>query len=228
LVLAASPSFTWAQNSPNSSPSSSNQGLDRYAAHELDPTAPDQDSLTVPQNTTDFAIRALSRTEVTTAGVPMTQVQTDGKDMKQMAPVPESSWFSDPETYSDYEYTHVQDTLPAPLGLDGDKHSGTVGFDFVTFFKTVLGFNFTYANEDLNASSPSFSFPGATGIPTSTYNSSSNSYFFSTYAAKNFDSWVNVGASFTYGRTDIDYRSASPSGTLTTSGFGGGLWAIHT
>jgi len=48
--------------------------------------------------------------------------------------------------------------------------------------------------------------------PASFYNSS-NAYFFSNYVAKNFDDWVNVGGSFTYGRTDSQFRaniSAAP------------------
>ena len=127
-------------NGNNNSPNSSSQ-LDRIAAHELDPTAPNQESTQVPESSTQFALKALQRTEGTTAGIEV--VKPDAKDTKEMvSSTPSSNWFSEPAVYSDYQYEHVQDTLAAPLGLDGDKHSGTVGFDFVSLWKTVIGFNF--------------------------------------------------------------------------------------
>ncbi len=190
--------------------SMSSQGLDQYAAHFLDPMSPDKETLTVPQSTTDYAVRDLNRTFNTTAGVEMMSHPKEMKDMKQMAPVQEDSWFSDPVFYTDYQYSKIQDSLPAGIGNDGDKHSGTVGFDAVTFWKTIVGFNFTYSNTDLT------SIASGGGFPTSYFTNSSDSYFFSSYAAKNFIDWINVGASFTYGRTDAEFRSNTPA-----SSFGG-------
>jgi len=101
------------------------------------------------------------------------------------------------KAYSEYRFAHIQDNRA--IGFDGPQHNGIVGFDFESFYQTIVGFNFTYSNSDLTTQNAGTSF----------WNSS-NSYFFSTYVAKNFSDWVNVGGSFTYGRTDTTFNAVAP------------------
>jgi hypothetical protein len=161
-------------------------------AEGLDQSRPDRPSRDVPETSTQYAVSSLLRTEKTTAGAP------DAKDIEAPSGASASSdnedGFSAPAAYSEYKFAQIQDNRT--IGFDGPQHNGIVGFDFVSYWDTIVGFNFTYTNESLTT----------TLAPTNFYNSS-NSYFFSTYVAKNFSDWVNVGGSATYGRTDTDWRA---------------------
>ncbi len=170
--------------------------LGRYVAHELDPTRPDRESLAIPQEAMDLCLQALMRNHYTHAGVDSKETS---KSLVPPAGSNDNPYFSSPVFYSSYQYARIQDTLPT-IGLDGDQHKGTIGFDFNSIGGTVVGFNFNYTNENLSLSD------GGTDLT-----NSSNSYFFSSYVGKNFEGWVNVGGSFTYGRTDSDFRADTNS-----------------
>ena len=170
-------------------------------AHAINPAAPDSPTLTVPQGSTEYAVAAALRATGTHAGVTM-------KDPKSTTAATTSSddpgsGFADPTAYTEYKFTHVQDDRPATSGgFDGAQQTGLVGFDFQSFYNTIVGFSFTYTNSNLNTS--------AAG--TNALSNSSNSYFFSTYVAKNFADWVNVGGSGTYGFTQSAFRSDDVAG----------------
>ena len=170
-----------------------NQGIGYENAAALNEATPDSPELQTPQLSLGHAIDRLSGTESVDAGVPM----KDSKELTtpSVAPTSDSDdGFSAPEAYSEYKYAHIQDNRT--IGFDGPQHNGIVGFDFQSFWKSIIGFNFTYTNTSLTTNL----------APASFYNSS-NAYFFSNYVAKNFDDWVNVGGSFTYGRTDSTFRA---------------------
>jgi hypothetical protein len=162
-------------------------------ATALNVAAPDSAPLTVPQTSTEYAVAAAIRSEGVHAGVEM-------KDTKEVSTASTASGmgdgFSAPTAYSEYKFAHVQDNRPTSSGgFDGANNTGIVGFDFDSFYNTIVGFSFTYTNSNLS-----------TADNTSVLNNSSNSYFFSTYVAKNFYDWINVGGSGTYGRTDSAFR----------------------
>ena len=160
-------------------------------AATLNQTTPDSPELQVPEFSLGHAVARLTGTEGTNAGAP------DSKSLTTPStppPVETGDFFSDPNAYAEYKYARVQDNRA--IGFDGPQENGMAGFDFESYYKTILGFNFTYTNNDLS-----------TTLDPTHFNSSSNAYFFSTYAAKNFADWVNVGGSATYGRTDTEFRA---------------------
>jgi hypothetical protein len=166
----------------------------------LNPATPDSPSRDVPQQSTEYAVEALLRKLGTKAGAP------DSNDAKSLvapsvAPAQEDG-FSQPTAYSEFKFTHIQDNRT--IGFDGPQYNGIAGFDFSSFWDTIVGFSFTYSNQDLNTNF------GGTNMT-----NSNNAYFFSTYAAKNFDDWINLGGSFTYGRTDTTFNAPFPGAALT-------------
>jgi hypothetical protein len=181
-------------------------------AQGFDPARVDRPSRTVPQSSTEYAVSSLLRTERTTADASDSSSDADPKDVKSLvAPSVGNTvgdGFSEPAAYSEYKFAEIQDKRPA-TGLDGPQHNGIVGMDFVSYWDTIVGFNFTYTNENLSAN----------GGPPPAFvdeQNSSNSYFFSPYIAKNFFDWLNVGGSFSYGRTDTDFQAQFVPGGTTS------------
>jgi hypothetical protein len=163
----------------------------------LDPSNPDDLARATFQPRRNMPSKPSCAPRDTKAGAPM-----DSKDAKSLvapsvAPAQEEG-FSDPTAYSEFKFTHIQDNRA--IGFDGPQYNGIAGFDFSSFWDTIVGFNFTYSNESLNTSN------GGTN-----FTNSNNAYFFSTYAAKNFDDWINVGGSFTYGLTDTTFNTPAPA-----------------
>lgn len=187
IVALALPSLVKAQT----------QGLTSETAEGLDPARTDRPGLQVPQGSTQYAISSLLRTEGTHAGAPTKEEDTKSLTTPSVS-APEEDGFSAPTAYLEYKYAQIQDTRS--VGLDGPQHNAIVGFDFESYFKTIVGFNFTYTNEALSDNGG----PGFAQLE-----NSSESYFFSPYVAKNFFDWLNVGGSFTYGRTDTTFRALS-------------------
>ena len=191
VAMMAAPSTVMAQ--PTNNPSYSQGYLLSENARALNVAAPDSPPITVPQTTTQYAIAAAIRSEGVHAGVEM-------KDSKSTTAATttsdEGTGFSAPTAYGEYKFSHIQDQEPTSSGgFDGAQQSGIVGFDFQSYYNTIVGFNFTYTNSNLSTSDA-----------TSDLADSANSYFFSTYVARNFYDWVNVGGSGTYGRTDSAFR----------------------
>jgi hypothetical protein len=170
--------------------------LDPETAEGLDQGRPDRPSRDVPETSTEYAVADLIRTEEIAAGAP------DDKEMQPASGKTASSetdeGFSAPVAYNEYKFAHIQDNRA--IGFDGPQQNGIAGFDFISFWKTIVGFNFTFTNESLTTNG---------GFPPAVFHNSSNSYFFSTYIGKNFADWVNIGGSADYGRTDTDWRSDS-------------------
>jgi hypothetical protein len=203
IALAAASPLLKAQSVPPPPPPNNqnfNQGsIYSEEAEALSPTRVDRPNRTVPQGSTEYAIASLLRTETTHAGA--STATEDGKDMKSLvAPSVNSSssteeGFSEPAAYAEYKFSQIQDKTPA-FGQDGPQQNGIVGFDFISYYNTIVGLNFTYTNENL--------FSGSADQ----FQTSNNSYFFSPYIAKNFADWVNVGGSFTYGRSDTTFRTS--------------------
>jgi len=191
---------------PSAVKAQSNTQLYPEEAAGLDQTVPDSPSRAVPQNSTEYAISSVLRTEKNGAGVTMAG-SSDSKGIVAPAAATDEG-FSAPVAYSEYKFAQIQDNRSMGEGFDGPQHNAIVGFDFESYWKTIVGFNFTYTNANLQTGS-------SVGAGPLSLNSS-NSYFFSPYVARNFCDWVNVGGSFTYGRTDTDFQSKSgiPGGDL--------------
>lgn len=180
--------------------SSSGNYVQPETAAGLDPSNPDDLARSTSMTTTEYALKALLRSTNTKAGAEM-----DSKDAKSLvapsvSPAQEEG-FSDPTAYSEFKFTHIQDNRA--IGFDGPQYNGIAGFDFSSYWDIIGGFNFTYSNESLNTSN------GGTN-----FTNSNNAYFFSTYAAKNFDDWINVGGSFTFGLTDTTFNANTPAAGL--------------
>ncbi|HUB68052.1 MAG TPA: autotransporter outer membrane beta-barrel domain-containing protein [Candidatus Methylacidiphilales bacterium] len=176
----------------------SSSGIQPETAVGLEQGQPDRPSRDVPETSTEYAIASLARTEGNTAGA-------EDTDVKNIAPAPGETaggetedGFSAPEAYNEYKFAHIQDNRT--IGFDGSQQNGIAGFDFESFWKTIVGFNFTYSNDSLTTTG---------GTPTTNFYNSNNCYFFSAYVAKNFSDWVNIGGSVDYGRTDTDWRADS-------------------
>ena|SRR5260221_1382541 len=179
---------------PGTLKAQTNSGLQEENSQALTVNQPDSSQIMTSLTSTDYAIRGLTRTQGTTAGAPM----KESKELTTPSVAPESEdGFSAPAAYAEYRYAQIQDNRT--VGFDGPQHNGIVGFDFESFCKTIVGFNFTYTNSNLETGS-------SAGLGPDLLNSS-DGYFFSTYVAKNFDDWVNVGTSLTYGRTDSRFRA---------------------
>ncbi len=179
--------------------------VNNNAAAFLNPVAPQQETLTVPMSDVEYALQALERVKRTHAGVDSSK--------KIVAKSDDDDWFSDPVTYSNYQYSRQQNNGDPGVGLDGDQNGGTVGLDFISKWKTIVGCNFTYTNRDLNSyGTETGNGTGIVSAPTTHFNDSANSYFISSYIAKNFSDWVNIGGSLTYGHSDIVYRDSAPAG----------------
>lgn len=176
----------------------SSQGIQYENAATLNQVTPDSPELQVPELSLGHAVERLTGTEGTEAGAPDTKSLTTPS-----TPPPDQmgEFFSSPSAYAEYKYAHIQDNRS--IGFDGPQENGIAGFDFQSFYDTILGFNFTYTNNDLT-----------TVLDPVHFSSLSDAYFFSSYAAKNFFDWVNVGGSVTYGRTDTTFRAETTGGSV--------------
>jgi hypothetical protein len=128
----------------------------------------------------------------TTAGV-----SSDSKDVatETSATAATTEWFKKPAIFAEYQFYNVDDQRTG--GADGGQHNFSVGFDFQTAEDIVVGFLYTYSNEDDTAFSAA--------VPTTLQ---TQGHYFSAYAAKNFFQYMNVGASLTYAKKDLNTSNA--------------------